>query len=123
VLKSAALALGLTIVVASAVPAESRERARWRLVDPQIEMPVPQDMYIAPDVQARQPRRANMQLAFDRSQVAIAPSEAASITQSAVPGAKVVGVKLLPNGFYAVTLRGQGSVMRVMVSAIDGSVR
>ncbi len=122
-LKSVALALGLVIVVATTLPAQARERVRWRIIDPQMEMAMPQDAFIEPNLRVRAPRQSDMQLAFDRSQVAVAPSEAASIAQSVVPGAKVVGVKLLPNGFYAVTLRGQGSVTRVMVSAIDGSVR
>ena len=55
-------------------------------------------------------------------QVNIAPSEAAAIARDVVPGAKVVGVKLLPSGYYAVTLRSKGSVTRVMVNASDGSV-
>jgi hypothetical protein len=123
VLKSVAAVLGLVIVVASTVPAESRERVRWRIVDPQMEMVMPQDVFVEPNLRVHYPRQPDMQLAFDRSQVAVAPSEAASIAQSVVPGAKVVGLKLLPNGYYAVTLRDQGSVTRVMVSAIDGSVR
>jgi hypothetical protein len=123
VLKSVATILGLVIVVATTLPAESRERVRWRIVDPQMEMVMPQDVFVEPNLRVRYPRQPDMQLAFDRSQVAVAPSEAASIAQSVVPGAKVVGLKLLPNGYYAVTLRDQGSVTRVMVSAIDGSVR
>jgi uncharacterized membrane protein YkoI len=53
----------------------------------------------------------------------IAPSEAAAIAQDAVPGAKVLRVRLLPSGVYAVTLRAKGSVIRVMVSAEDGSIQ
>jgi uncharacterized membrane protein YkoI len=53
----------------------------------------------------------------------IRPSEAAAIARQVVPGAKVVGVKLLSNGYYAVTLRAKGSVTRVLVNASDGSVR
>jgi hypothetical protein len=123
VLKSVAFGLGLFIVVATTLPAESRERVRWRIVDPQMELALPQDIYVEPNLRVRPPRQPDMQLAFDRSQVSVAPSEAASIAKDMVPGAKVVGVKLLPNGYYAVTLRDQGSVTRVMVSAIDGSVR
>ncbi len=62
------------------------------------------------------------QLAQDQD-VGIPPSEAAAIARDQVPGAKVVGVKLLSNGWYAVTLRSKGSVTRVMVNATDGSVR
>lgn len=53
----------------------------------------------------------------------ITPSEAASIAQDAVPGAKLLKVKLLSSGVYAVTLRAKGSVIRVMVSADDGSIQ
>lgn len=55
--------------------------------------------------------------------VRVAPSEAASIARAAVPGAKVLKVQLLPSGVYAVTLKVQGSVVRVMVSATDGSIQ
>lgn len=53
----------------------------------------------------------------------ISPSQAAAIAQGKLPGAKVVGVKLLPSGNYAVTLKGNSSVARVMVSGADGSVQ
>jgi uncharacterized membrane protein YkoI len=53
----------------------------------------------------------------------ITPSEAAAIAQDAVPGAKVLKVKLLSSGDYAVTLRVKGSVMRVMVNSQDGSIQ
>lgn len=54
--------------------------------------------------------------------VKIRPSQAAAIAQSQVPNAKVVGVKLLPGGVYAVTLRTDTSVERVMVNGDDGSI-
>lgn len=53
----------------------------------------------------------------------ISPSQAAAIAMRQMPGAKVVGVKLLPQGAYAVTLKSASSVARVMVSASDGSIR
>ncbi len=53
----------------------------------------------------------------------IAPSEAAAIAQDTMPGSKVLKVKLLSSGVYAVTLKVQGSVVRVMVSAEDGSIQ
>jgi hypothetical protein len=53
----------------------------------------------------------------------IAPSEAAAIAQDTMPGAKVLKVKLLSSGVYAVTLKVQGSVVKVMVSAEDGSIQ
>lgn len=52
----------------------------------------------------------------------ISPSQAAAIALREMPGAKVVGVKLLPHGAYAVTLKSESKVARVMVNASDGSV-
>ncbi len=52
----------------------------------------------------------------------IQPSEAASIARDAYPDAKVLNVKLLPNGVYAVTLKMGGSVSRVMVDATSGAI-
>jgi hypothetical protein len=54
--------------------------------------------------------------------VNIQPSEAAAIAQSMFPDAIVVKVRLRPDGIYAVTLRTDNSVERVMVSGEDGSV-
>jgi hypothetical protein len=53
--------------------------------------------------------------------VKIRPSQAAAIAQGQVPNSTVVGVKLLPSGTYAVTLRTETSVERVMVNGEDGS--
>jgi hypothetical protein len=63
------------------------------------------------------------QLAQQDGDFGITPSDAAAIASEAVPGARVVGVRLLSNGYYAVTLRAKGSVTRVMVNARDGSIR
>jgi uncharacterized membrane protein YkoI len=63
-----------------------------------------------------------MQLANDSSNYPIQPSEAANIAKDANPGSKVLNVKLLPNGIYAVTLKIGGSVSRVMVDATSGSI-
>jgi DNA mismatch repair protein MutH len=52
----------------------------------------------------------------------IRPSQAAAIALGENPGAKVVGVKLLPSGVYAVTLRDDYNVMRVMVDGNSGAV-
>ena len=54
--------------------------------------------------------------------VKIRPSQAAAIAQGQVPSSTVVGVKLLPSGVYAVTLRTDTSVERVMVDGQDGSI-
>jgi hypothetical protein len=55
-------------------------------------------------------------------EVRIAPSQAAAIAQAQVPYSKVVKVRLLPRGDYAVTLVADGSVMKVFVNGQDGSV-
>ena len=54
--------------------------------------------------------------------VRIKPSQAAAIAQGQVPYSKVVKVKLLPRGDYAVTLVADGNVTRVIVDGQDGSV-
>jgi uncharacterized membrane protein YkoI len=63
-----------------------------------------------------------MQIVEDVGQFAVAPSEAAVIARDSVPGSKVLNVKLLPSGVYAVTLKVGGSVTRVMVDATSGAV-
>jgi uncharacterized membrane protein YkoI len=63
-----------------------------------------------------------IQLVEDVGQFAIAPSQAAVIARDSVPGSKVLNVKLLPSGVYAVTLKVGGSVTRVMVDATSGDV-
>lgn len=52
----------------------------------------------------------------------IQPSEAAAIAQGQYPGSKVVKVKLLPGGVYAVTLVTEDSVSRVMVDGHSGDL-
>jgi uncharacterized membrane protein YkoI len=94
--------------LASLAPVEARERVR-SLDDSEYVDEAPQD-------------DGYDQIAQE-DDVGIRPSEAAAIARDVVPGAKVVGVKLLSNGWYAVTLRSKGSVTRVMVNASDGSVR
>ncbi len=54
--------------------------------------------------------------------IVIRPSQAAAIAQGQVPDSKVVKVKLLPGGVYAVTLVANGSVTKIMVSGQDGSI-
>jgi|GEM_PF-2030923 len=55
-------------------------------------------------------------------EVRIKPSQAAAIAQAQVPYSKVVKVRLLPRGDYAVTLVADGNVTRVFVNGQDGSV-
>jgi hypothetical protein len=54
--------------------------------------------------------------------VRIKPSQAAAIAQAQVPYSKVVKVRLLPRGDYAVTLVAEGNVTRIFVNGQDGSV-
>ncbi len=63
-----------------------------------------------------------IQIAQDSGQYPVAPSQAAVIAKESVPGSKVLNVKLLPSGVYAVTLKVGGSVTRVMVDATSGAV-
>ena len=63
-----------------------------------------------------------IQLVEDVGEFPIAPSQAAVIARDSVPGSKVLNVKLLPSGVYAVTLKMGGSVTRVMVDATSGAV-
>jgi uncharacterized membrane protein YkoI len=63
-----------------------------------------------------------IQVVEDVGQFPVAPSEAAMIARDSVPGSKVLNVKLLPSGVYAVTLKVGGSVTRVMVDATSGAV-
>lgn len=54
--------------------------------------------------------------------VFIRPRQAARIAKSAYPGSRVLNVKLLPSGVYAVTLRGNGRLTRVMVDGESGDI-
>ncbi|MEP7174820.1 MAG: PepSY domain-containing protein [Aestuariivirga sp.] len=54
--------------------------------------------------------------------VLIRPSQAAAIAQAEVPDSKVIKVRLLPRGDYAVTLVANGNVTKVFVNGQDGSV-
>ena len=59
---------------------------------------------------------------FPLLRIKIRPSQAAAIAQGQVANSTVVGVKLLPSGTYAVTLRTDNSVARIMVDGQDGSI-
>jgi uncharacterized membrane protein YkoI len=63
-----------------------------------------------------------LQLVQNADEYPIAPSEAANIARDSNPGSKVLSVKLLPSGVYAVTLKNGGSVSRVMVDATSGAI-
>ena len=55
-------------------------------------------------------------------ELTIRPRESARIARQTVPGAKVLNVRLLPSGIYAVTLRGDGKLTRVMVDGRSGDI-
>lgn len=59
---------------------------------------------------------------YGDAQVAVSPSQAASIAKQSWPGSKVLRVQLLPSGVYAVTLKQGGEVSRVLVDASSGSI-
>ena len=65
--------------------------------------------------------QATPRLAEDAVKWPVKPSQAAIIAQEAHPGSIVLGVKLLPSGQYAVTLRIGGSVQKVLVDATSGT--
>ncbi len=52
--------------------------------------------------------------------VLIKPSQAVIIAQRLVPNSKAIGVKLLPGGNYAVTLKRKRDVQRVIVNGVTG---
>jgi uncharacterized membrane protein YkoI len=52
----------------------------------------------------------------------IKPGQALMIALRAVPNSKAVGVKLLPGGNYAVTLRQNNRVRRVIVDSDTGAL-
>jgi uncharacterized membrane protein YkoI len=108
------------IGLATLTGAEARERRRPLVTPSEIAVGIDvEDGYDQSDDQDY----GNAQLAQQDSDYGIPPSEAAAIARDAVPGARVVGVRLLSNGYYAVTLRAKGSVTRVLVNARDGSIR
>lgn len=56
-------------------------------------------------------------------QFPISEADAADIAQAQYPGAKVLKVRLLPSGVYAVTLKEGGNVSRVRVNAQTGAIQ
>lgn len=53
--------------------------------------------------------------------VLIEPSQAAAIAKAQVPNSKVIKLRLLPRGDYAVTLVADGYVTKVFVNGQNGS--
>ena len=61
-----------------------------------------------------------LKMVQDSAKWPVKPSQAALIAQDAYPGSIVLGVRLLPSGEYAVTLKTGGSVQKVLVDATSG---
>ncbi|MGE4252486.1 MAG: hypothetical protein AB7F09_24065 [Parvibaculaceae bacterium] len=78
-------------------------------VQPKLQMPK-----LVPKIQAPN-RPPNMPL--------IKPSQALIIAQRLVPNSKGIGVKLLPGGNYAVTLRRNNQLQRVIIDGDTGAPR
>jgi hypothetical protein len=76
----------------------------------------------APALMLRKPLPPKINVPYPQLRVKIRPSQAAAIAQGQISNSKVVGVKLLPSGIYAVTLRTDSNVARIMVSGEDGSI-
>jgi hypothetical protein len=117
------LAMVASLLLAATDPAEARRLKRPYHMPGQGEfVPLPPD---AVDY-AQNQDYADPDLADPGGQgdagVSIRPREAARIARQAVPGAKVLNVKLLPSGVYAVTLRGDGKLTRVMVDGRSGDI-
>ena len=53
----------------------------------------------------------------------IKPGQALIIAQRLVPNSKGIGVKLLPGGDYAVTLRRENQLQRVIIDGDTGALR
>jgi hypothetical protein len=85
---------------------------------PKLQMPIQPKFQNQFKVQQRiqQPNRpANLPL--------IKPSQALIIAQRFVPNSKAIGVKLLPGGNYAVTLKDKEKVRRLIVDGDTGALR
>ncbi len=76
----------------------------------------------APTLMLRKTLPPKINVPYPQLRVKIRPSQAAAIAQGQISNSTVVGVKLLPSGIYAVTLRTDTNVARIMVSGEDGSI-
>lgn len=115
-----ALTFGLVaaLVAGTAISSPDAEAARrkFRPVLPEIVAPIPGMLELA------QSDEGGFEEDGGSGGVSIRPREAARIAKSAYPGSKVLKVKLLPSGVYAVTLRGDGELTRVMVDGESGNI-
>jgi uncharacterized lipoprotein len=73
-------------------------------------------------IEALESKAVDFKLMQSQGEFPVSASDAADIARSSVPGSKVLKVKLLPSGVYAVTLKDGDNVSRVMVDATTGSI-
>jgi uncharacterized lipoprotein len=73
-------------------------------------------------VDALESKAAGLQSMQSEGEYPVSAADAADIARSSIPGSKVLKVKLLPSGVYAVTLKDGDNVSRVMVDATTGSI-
>ena len=109
--REALAALVVAALMADGVPTEARPK--FKMFPPVFRMQKPPKMNRPPRLQAP-PRFQSL---------AIPPSQALSIASRKVPNAKPIGVKLLNNNTYAVTLRQNNVVTRVIVDAQTGAAQ
>lgn len=101
--RALAIAACMAVMLAAGEPALAQT--------PNVELqPKPQ---VQPKVQS--PNRPNFPL--------IKPGQALIIAQRLVPNSKGIGVKLLPGGNYAVTLRRNNQLQRVIIDGDTGAPR
>ena len=105
-------ALVIVAMLADGAPAEAQPKLR--MFPPMFRMHRFPKMMRPPRFQAPPPRFQSL---------AIPPSRALSIAARKVPNAKPIGVKLFNNNTYAVTLRQNNVVTRVIVDAQTGDVQ
>ena len=65
---------------------------------------------------------AIVQIAQSEGDFPVSASDAAEIARNSIPGSKVLKVRLLPSGVYAVTLKDGDNVSKVMVDATTGNI-
>jgi hypothetical protein len=104
------VAIAVAVLIA-AEPALAQNRPGLRLIYRPNKVRV---MPVRPRLQEVRPPLQNL--------VGIRPSQAAAFAQREMPGAKVVGVKRLPNGDYVVTLRTESDVSRIIIDGQTGEV-
>ena len=102
-----AIAATVAMMLAAGVPAMAQTLNQQ--MQPKLQM------QIAPKIQPR------VQSPIRPPLVLIKPSQAIIIAKRVLPNSTALGVKLLPGGNYAVTLKGKRDVRRVIVNGLTGA--